>query len=225
MMKLQRKQSINHRHFKLYYIDVNEQQLIHLAQNFNDGQMEQKDYRKTFAAEQKKKREETVTNPEISNTRIKRLHKMPIVKVLLSKTEDVVKILKYNDIQIGYSVKVESFDKRNYEAAKCRHKNNPSKHKCILCRKQHPSDSLQCDLIRKAREKLDIKLTSKEDAFLKKKASQPIKSNVSQRIILILMLPKDNGQMEMKLRMDLRNQRGPIEKRIIKIKCCRTRNR
>ncbi|ETO11792.1 hypothetical protein RFI_25584, partial [Reticulomyxa filosa] len=34
----------------------------------------------------------------ISNTRF---HKMPIVKMLLSKTEDVVKILKDNDIQIG----------------------------------------------------------------------------------------------------------------------------
>ncbi|ETO36471.1 hypothetical protein RFI_00591 [Reticulomyxa filosa] len=59
----------------------------------------------------------------------------------------------------------------------------PSKHKCVLCRKQHPSDSLQCDVIRKAREKLIIKLTRKEDAFLKKNASQPIpiKSNLQRQ--------------------------------------------
>ncbi|ETO12240.1 hypothetical protein RFI_25136 [Reticulomyxa filosa] len=43
---------------------------------------------------------------------VKRLHKMTIVKVLLSKTEDVVKILKDNDVQIVYSMaKVEPFDK------------------------------------------------------------------------------------------------------------------
>ncbi|ETN98321.1 hypothetical protein RFI_39189, partial [Reticulomyxa filosa] len=67
----------------------------------------------------------------------------------------------------------------NHEAAKCRNKNNPSKHKCVLCRKH----SLQCDVIRKAREKLVIKLTRKEDAFLKKNASQPIpiKSNVQRQ--------------------------------------------
>ncbi|ETO36821.1 hypothetical protein RFI_00241 [Reticulomyxa filosa] len=55
--------------------DVNEQKLIQLVHNFNDekdGQIEQKKikiprcdiYRKTFAAEQKKKREEVLTNPE-----------------------------------------------------------------------------------------------------------------------------------------------------------------
>ncbi|ETN97228.1 hypothetical protein RFI_40303, partial [Reticulomyxa filosa] len=184
-----------------------------------DGQMEQKEnqdgkqkivrqprcdiYRKKFAAEQKKKREEAETLEDYGyqTQEVKRFHKMPIVKVLLSKTEDIIKILKDNDIQIGYSVvKVEPFDKgksrpkyhfkqcrkcyrlnyiasecprkrklckycglANHEAAKCRHKNNPSKHKCVLCRKQHSSDSLQCDVIRKAREKLGIKLTMKED--------------------------------------------------------------
>ncbi|ETO36932.1 hypothetical protein RFI_00130, partial [Reticulomyxa filosa] len=63
----------------------------------------------------------------------------------------------------------------NHEAAKCRDKNNPSKHKCVLCNGQHPSNSVHCEVIRKAREKLD--------AFLKKKASQtiPIKSNVHQQ--------------------------------------------
>ncbi|ETO00236.1 hypothetical protein RFI_37211, partial [Reticulomyxa filosa] len=108
-------------------------------------------------------------------------------------------ILKDNDIQIVYSMaKVEPVDKsksrpKSHSNAKYvsiadwqvmkRHKNDPSKHKCVLCRKQHPSDSLQCDVIRKAREKLGIKLTRKEDAFLKKKASQPIpiKSNVQQQ--------------------------------------------
>ncbi|ETO08704.1 hypothetical protein RFI_28683, partial [Reticulomyxa filosa] len=48
---------------------------------------------------------------------------------------------------------------------------------------QHPSDSVQCEVIRKAREKLGIKLTMKEDALLKKKASKTItiKSNVQQQ--------------------------------------------
>ncbi|ETN98667.1 hypothetical protein RFI_38825, partial [Reticulomyxa filosa] len=119
-----------------------------------NGQMEQKEnndgkqrivrqprcdiYRKTFAAEQKKKREEAVTNPEVllrgvsiyeseneikeiledygyQIQEVKRFHKMPIVKVMLSNSSDVVKILKDNDIQIGYSmVKVEPFDQINH---------------------------------------------------------------------------------------------------------------
>ncbi|ETO34070.1 hypothetical protein RFI_03024 [Reticulomyxa filosa] len=68
----------------------------------------------------------------------------------------------------------------------------------------HPSDSLQCDVIRKVRENFGIKLTRKKDAFLMKKAQViPInqkKNNKKkqsngicskQRIILMLMLPKD----------------------------------
>ncbi|ETO03542.1 hypothetical protein RFI_33860, partial [Reticulomyxa filosa] len=66
-------------------VDVNDQQLSQLAHNFNDSknvQIEQKDnsngnqrivkqprcdiYRKSFAVEQKKKREEAVINPEIN---------------------------------------------------------------------------------------------------------------------------------------------------------------
>ncbi|ETO01247.1 hypothetical protein RFI_36193, partial [Reticulomyxa filosa] len=71
----------------------------------------------------------------------------------------------------------------NHEAAKCRNKDDPRKHKCVICRKQHPSDSVQYEVIRKAREKLGIKLTRKEDALLKKKPFQtiPIKSNVQQQ--------------------------------------------
>ncbi|ETN99183.1 hypothetical protein RFI_38298, partial [Reticulomyxa filosa] len=172
--------------------------------------------------------------------KVKQLHKMPLVKVLLFKTEDVVKILKDNDIQIGYSmVKVEPFDKdksrpkshfkkcrkcyrlnhivlecprkrkvskycglANREAAKYRHKNNPSKRKCVLCRKQHPSDSLQCDVIRKSREKLGRCIPEEEGISTN---SNQIKCAAATKE-LFLMLPKDNKyQMEMKARIDLRN--------------------
>ncbi|ETO00191.1 hypothetical protein RFI_37256, partial [Reticulomyxa filosa] len=98
-------------------------------------------YRKSFAAEQKKKREEAVINPEINRyvllrgvsiheseneiketledygyqiQELKQFHKIPIVKVMLSNSSDVVKILKDNYIQIGYSmVKVERLIKMN----------------------------------------------------------------------------------------------------------------
>ncbi|ETO35568.1 hypothetical protein RFI_01495 [Reticulomyxa filosa] len=37
----------------------------------------------------------------------------------------------------------------------------------VLCKKNHPSDSVQCEVIRKAREKLEIKLTRKEESTTK----------------------------------------------------------
>ncbi|ETO08915.1 cellular nucleic acid-binding protein [Reticulomyxa filosa] len=58
---------------------------------------------------------------------------------------------------------------KNHETSKCRHKNDPSRYRCVLCKKKHPSDSVQCEVIRKAREKLGIKLTRKETVLLKKK--------------------------------------------------------
>ncbi|ETN99054.1 hypothetical protein RFI_38431 [Reticulomyxa filosa] len=131
-------------------------------------------------------REEAVTNPEVNkyvllrgvSTResddeiketledygyqiqeVKRFHKMPIVKVLLSKKGKSRPKSHFKQCRKCYILNRECPRKRkvckycglaNHEVAKCRHKNNPSKHKCVLCRKQHPSDSL----IRKAREKL-----------------------------------------------------------------------
>ncbi|ETO32985.1 hypothetical protein RFI_04122 [Reticulomyxa filosa] len=116
----------------------------------------------------------------------KLFHKVPIVKVLLSKTEDVVKILKDNDIQIGYSMtKVEPFDK-----GKSRQKSHFKK-----CKKCYRLKNIarECPKKRKilntnvcyaeSREKLGIKLTRKEDALMKEKAYQAIsiKSNVHQQ--------------------------------------------
>ncbi|ETN97912.1 hypothetical protein RFI_39614, partial [Reticulomyxa filosa] len=121
--------------FVHFAVDVNDHQLSQLAHNFNDSknvQIEQKDnsngnqrivkqprcdiYRKSFAAEQKKKREEAVINPEINRyvllrgvsihesenkiketledygyqiQEVKRFHKMHIVKVMLSNSSDV----------------------------------------------------------------------------------------------------------------------------------------
>ncbi|ETO00661.1 hypothetical protein RFI_36779, partial [Reticulomyxa filosa] len=72
---------------------------------------------------------------------------------------------------------------KNHEASKCRHKNEQSRHQCILCKKSRPSGSVQCEVIRKAREKIGIKLTRKEGEFLMKKESQsiPIKHNVQHQ--------------------------------------------
>ncbi|ETO35842.1 hypothetical protein RFI_01220 [Reticulomyxa filosa] len=74
--------------FVYFAVDISEQ-LIQLANNFNikNGQIEQKEskdenqritmrprcdiYSKTFAAEQKKKREEAVINPEINKVKMK----------------------------------------------------------------------------------------------------------------------------------------------------------
>ncbi|ETO04740.1 hypothetical protein RFI_32656 [Reticulomyxa filosa] len=136
---------------------------------------------------------ETLENYGYQIQEVKRFHKMTIVKLMLSKTEDVIKILKDNDIQIGYSVvKVGPFDrnksrpkshfrqcrncyKLNHIARECPKKRKACKttqaniNVCYVV--QHPSNSVQCEVIRKAREKLSIKLTRKEDAFLKKKAS------------------------------------------------------
>ncbi|ETO08904.1 hypothetical protein RFI_28483 [Reticulomyxa filosa] len=148
---------------------------------------------------------------------------MPIVKVMLSKTEDVIKILK--DIQKPFDknksrpkshfkqcrncyrlnhIARECTKKHkvckycglaNHETAKCRNKNDPSKHKYVLCRGQYPSDSVQCEVIRKDREKLGIKLTRKEDVSLKKKDLKQFLLNQmcsnKPRITLILMLRKD----------------------------------
>ncbi|ETO11780.1 hypothetical protein RFI_25596 [Reticulomyxa filosa] len=103
--------------FVHFEVDVNEKQLTHLAQNFNDakdGQIEQKENQgsQDVTCFEEYQLAKVTGRLWISNTRVKRFHKMPIVKVLLSKTEDVVKISKDNDIQIVYSmVKVEPFDK------------------------------------------------------------------------------------------------------------------
>ncbi|ETO05265.1 hypothetical protein RFI_32131, partial [Reticulomyxa filosa] len=50
----------------------------------------------------------------------------------------------------------------NHEAAKCRNKNNPSKHKCVLCSGQHPSNSVQCP--QKTKERTNRKKNKKSDA-------------------------------------------------------------
>ncbi|ETN98430.1 hypothetical protein RFI_39070, partial [Reticulomyxa filosa] len=86
-----------------FAVDVNEQQLTQLAHNFNDvkdGQIEQKENQdgKYIVRQPRTKKKQCESNAEIIGR--------------LSKTKDVVKILKDNDIQIGYSmVKVEPFDK------------------------------------------------------------------------------------------------------------------
>ncbi|ETO13137.1 hypothetical protein RFI_24238, partial [Reticulomyxa filosa] len=73
---------------------------------------------------------------------LKQFHKMPIVKVMLFNSDDIVKILNGEILRIGKS-----------RAAKCRNKNDTSKYKCILCRNKHPSDSLQCELYFEGRNK------------------------------------------------------------------------
>ncbi|ETO01719.1 hypothetical protein RFI_35720, partial [Reticulomyxa filosa] len=177
-------------------------------------QMEQKENQdgKTFAAEQKKKyallrgvstREsdneikETLKDYGYQIQEVKRFHKMPIVKTMISDWmfngesgpfdksklrpkshfKQCRKCYRLNHIvrECPKKHKVCKYCRlANHEAAKYRYKNDPSKHKF---------DSLQCDVIRKAREKLGIKLTRKEDAFLKKKALQliPIKSDVQRQ--------------------------------------------
>ncbi|ETO16837.1 hypothetical protein RFI_20504 [Reticulomyxa filosa] len=116
-------------------------------------------------------------------------YKMPIIKVLLSKTEDVVKILKGNDIQIGYSmVNAKYVSIVDWQITKRQnYKNDTIKHKCVLSRKHHPSDLLQCNVCDS-----QSKRKACYAAFMKKEFRHiPIKSNVKrQRIILILMLPK-----------------------------------
>ncbi|ETO16420.1 hypothetical protein RFI_20920 [Reticulomyxa filosa] len=107
-------------------------QLAHNFNDVKDGQMEQKENQDgsqdvilivRHLLLNKRKGEEAVINPEVNRyvllrgvlnresdgeikeaLEVKRFHKMPIAKMLLSKTKDVVKILKDNDIQIGYSV-------------------------------------------------------------------------------------------------------------------------
>ncbi|ETO02273.1 hypothetical protein RFI_35163, partial [Reticulomyxa filosa] len=95
--------------FVHFAVDVNEQQLNQLDHNFNENS-------KTFAAEQKQKRENAVINPEINKyvllrgvsiheseneiketledygyqvQEVKRFNKMPIIKVMLSNFSDV----------------------------------------------------------------------------------------------------------------------------------------
>ncbi|ETO02728.1 hypothetical protein RFI_34685, partial [Reticulomyxa filosa] len=57
----------------------------------------------------------------------------------------------------------------NHSSADCKHKNNPKKYRCVLCRGNHASDSIVCEVIRKIREKIGIKITRKEKAKLKSK--------------------------------------------------------
>ncbi|ETO32031.1 hypothetical protein RFI_05087 [Reticulomyxa filosa] len=86
---------------------------------------------KTFAAEQKKKREEALTNPE--------MNRYVLLRVLLPKTEDVVKILKDNGTIQQSQNRISS--NACHEAAQTQ--------MCTMSK----SDSLQCDVIRKARKK------------------------------------------------------------------------
>jgi hypothetical protein len=62
----------------------------------------------------------------------------------------------------------------SHPSGKCRYKNDLSKHCCVLCKKQHSSDSVHCEVIRNVKERLGIKLTRKEQSILKKKI--PLKS-------------------------------------------------
>ena len=248
--------------------DVNEQHLIQLVENFNNSHIQQEEmkvgddqqeekinkkeqkhqkqprcqlFRKEFAEEQKKRREEAVLNPEINKNvllrnvpvceteeqiksileeygyeiqEVKRFKNLPMVRVQLSKSEDVSKILEDKDIQIGYSIaEPQPFDKNksrpkshfkqckkcwrlnhihtecqkkrsickfcgfaNHIGKDCPHKHNSAKHFCVLCKKQHPSDSIQCERIQSVRKGLGIKLTRWEMAFLEKKKNSKSQS-------------------------------------------------
>ncbi|ETO15980.1 hypothetical protein RFI_21381 [Reticulomyxa filosa] len=132
-----------------------------------------------------------------SENEIKNIGGLWIVKVMLSNSSDIVKILKDNDIQIGYlMIKIESFDKNKSrpkshfkQCRKCYRLNHidreylKKRKVCKYCGlANHEAAKLQCEVISKAREKLGIKLTKKEDAFMKKKEYENIniKSNVQQ---------------------------------------------
>ncbi|ETN98651.1 hypothetical protein RFI_38841, partial [Reticulomyxa filosa] len=115
---------------------------------------------------------------------VKRFHKMPIVKVMLSKIEDWIfngesdqnkssPKSHFNQYRKCYTlnhIARECPKKRkvckycglaNHEAAKCRNKNDTRKHKCVLCRGQHPSDSVQK---KKAYKTVPIKSNAQQQA-------------------------------------------------------------
>lgn len=149
---------------------------------------------------------------------ILRFKSLPIVKVTLSSSEEVRKILEATDIQIGYStVKVEMFDKyksrpvshfkqckkcfklnhiakecpskkqrckfcglTNHGKDQCIHRNNPRNYRCVLCKGNHPSDSVLCPTIQSIRNQLRINFTKKEKVILKKYGPKQNQQDVVQ---------------------------------------------
>ncbi|ETO10606.1 hypothetical protein RFI_26771 [Reticulomyxa filosa] len=101
---------------------------------------------------------------------------------------------------------------KNYKALKCRYKNDLSLHRCVLCKKNHLSDSVQCEVIRNAREKLGIKLTRKENAILQKEAlhSQLIqikkKSDNVNHVRHPVRRPQNNNQKDADEILSLRRE-------------------
>ncbi|ETO35798.1 hypothetical protein RFI_01263 [Reticulomyxa filosa] len=156
---------------------------------------------------------------------------MPIVKALLSNTEDVVKILKENDIQIGYSKANQGTKSHFKQCRKCyrlnyivRDSQGSTKHN-----EKNKTKKTQMYFMLKAASKRSIrkaciKLTKKKDAFLKKNASKLIPVQRQPKNYSYTDAAKGQGLNGNKARIDKRTNRKKSKEIIIMIKGCRIRN-
>ncbi|ETO10771.1 hypothetical protein RFI_26606 [Reticulomyxa filosa] len=120
-------------------------------------------YRRNYVDEIKKRKQQEIYNPELN--KIVLLKNVPVQE----SEQEIKETLE----EYGYSIKTQHHFKqcrncyklnhiakecpqkrkickhcglKNHEASKYRHKNDPSRHRCVLCKKGHPSDSVQYEI-------------------------------------------------------------------------------
>ena len=96
--------------------------------------------------------------------------------------------------------------KSTHKANRCNLKNQPHKQKCLLCKGPHSSDSLQCPVIIKTREKIGISFSKREKQIMENKQNQSInkvaikrntnnpRSKMNIQVIPKLLLPNKKAQ-------------------------------
>ncbi|ETO21193.1 hypothetical protein RFI_16011 [Reticulomyxa filosa] len=101
---------------------------------------------------------DTLAEYKYSVNEIQRFNGLPVAKVLMSTAEDVRRILKDDNIFIGYRKKpiCKYCGRINHTSEQCKFKKSPTKYQCVLCKGNHRSDSLICPKTQDVRQKLGI---------------------------------------------------------------------
>ncbi|ETO03151.1 hypothetical protein RFI_34259, partial [Reticulomyxa filosa] len=158
-------------------------------------------FQKTYVEDTKRKRIEEVNDPEMNRymllkninireseqeiidtlaeykysvNEIQRFNGLPVAKVLMSTAEDVRRILKDDNIFIGYRKKpiCKYCGRINHTSEQCKFKKSPTKYQCVLCKGNHRSDSLICPKTQDVRQKLGIAFTRRETEIIERKKQQ-----------------------------------------------------
>lgn len=92
----------------------------------------------------------------------------------------------------------------NHSSQNCYHKGNSEKQKCILCKGNHPSDSILCPVIQQTRETIGINLSRREKIIIQRKENIHVEQNQKKTVIL----QKNSSQASVKAWKDLASNRN-----------------